>query len=358
MNDLMPRPRWPHIRHEKNRHGTWCWYFRKGDGPRIRLPDTFGSDEFKAAYDAALSGAPKRPAREASGSISWLVARYRESGAFLHLAESTRYQREMHLKQMVAGAGDKPFAHVTKATIIAAMDKRAATPHHANNMLTALSKLFEWAVANDHVKANPCDGVKPFKAKIIGHHPWSVEQVEQYRKAHPVGTKARLALDLLLFTGLRRSDVIRAGKQHVRDGVLSYRTKKTGAWVHIPIFADLQTSIDATPTGDLTFLTGERGRQFASPEVFGAWFRKQVEAAGLPAECTAHGLRKAGATIAANAGATAHELMAMFGWSRISMAEVYTKEANKRRLAMGAAERIVNSFPPHPKSGAANDGKL
>jgi hypothetical protein len=56
----------------------------------------------------------------------------------------------------------------------------------------------------------------------------------------------------------------------------------------------------------------------------------------------AHGLRKAGATIAADEGATAHELMAMFGWSRLSMAEIYTKEADKKKLARAASERLSN----------------
>jgi len=49
-------------------------------------------------------------------------------------------------------------------------------------------------------------------------------------------------------------------------------------------------------------------------------------------ECTAHGVRKAGATVAAENGATAHQLMAMFGWDTLKQAEVYTKAANQRRV--------------------------
>jgi hypothetical protein len=44
-------------------------------------------------------------------------------------------------------------------------------------------------------------------------------------------------------------------------------------------------------------------------------------------------LRKAGATIAANNGASAHQLMAIFGWDRIKEAEKYTAKADQRRLA-------------------------
>ncbi|RUX60124.1 tyrosine-type recombinase/integrase [Mesorhizobium sp. M7A.F.Ca.CA.002.12.1.1] len=355
----MPKPRLPYLRHEKNRHGNWCWYFRKDNGPRIRITEPYGSPAFKAAYEAALSGAPAEQAATArTGSVAWLVEKYKLSGKFLSAATSTQYFRGNFLRQMVEKVGDKPFSKITKKVIQNSMEARSATPHHANNMLIAISQMFQWAVENDHIKVSPCEEVKPFPTKQSdGHHTWSVEEVEQYRAHHKVGTRARLALDLLLFTGLRRSDIIKIGKQHVREGLLTFRTRKTKAVVYIPIFPELRASIDATDTADLAFITAERGMPFSTPEAFGARFRIWVEEAGLDPECTAHGVRKAGATIAANAGASAQELMAMYGWSRISMAELYTKAADKTRLARAAAERIANSFSPHPTKGAAKNDK-
>lgn len=355
MTDDMPRDRLDYLRHEKSRHGKWRWYFRKDNGPRIRLHGVYRSREFMEAYAAALEGRtvePVAPAR--TGSISWLVSRYEASGDFLALADSSRYMRSNLLKKLTDANGHVPCGRIGKKEVQAAMQKRAATPFQANNLLTALSMLFSYAVEHGHIKENPCDGVKPFRTKSDGHHTWSVDEVEQYRAKHPVGTRARLAMDLLLFTGLRRSDLIKIGRQHVKDGVLSIRTKKSGQAVSIPIFPELRASIDATKTGDLAFLVAERGRPFQAPESFGAWFRKRCDEAGLPDECTAHGVRKAGATIAANNGASAHELMAMYAWSRISMAERYTKAADHTRLARSAAERIANSFSPHPKEGAAD----
>lgn len=351
----MPRDRLDYLRHEKNRHGTWCWYFRKDDGPRIRLHGEYRSKQFMEGYRAALEGRKVDPeAQSRSGSIAWLVARYEASGAFLAMADGSRYMRSNLLSKQTAAIGHVPCGRIRKAEIQAMMQKRAATPFQANNMLSAVSMLFAYAVDHGHVSANPCDGVKPFPTKSDGHHTWSVDEVEQYRARHPVGTRARLAIDLLLFTGLRRSDLIKIGRQHVKDGVLSIRTKKSGQVVTIPIFPELRASIDATKTGDLAFLVAERGRPFQAPESFGAWFRKRCDEAGLSEDCTAHGVRKAGATIAANNGASAHELMAMYAWSRISMAERYTKAADQTRLARSAAERIANSFSPHPKEGAAD----
>jgi integrase len=357
LTDDMPKPRLPYLRHERNRHGTWCWYFRKDNGPRIRITEPFGSPGFREAYEAALSGAPVEQASPArTGSVAWLVAKYKLSGKFLSAAESTQYFRGNFLRQMVDKVGEKPYSQITKKVIQNSMESRSGTPHHANNMLVAISQMFEWALDNDYVKENPCAEVKPFPTpQSDGHHTWTMEEVEQYRAHHKVGTRARLALDLLLFTGLRRSDIIKVGKQHVREGLLTFRTRKTKAVVYIPIFPELRASIDATDTGDLAFITAERGRPFSSPGAFGARFRIWCGEAGLNEECTAHGVRKAGATIAANLGATAQELMAMYGWSRISMAEAYTRAADKTKLARAAAERIANSFSPHPPKSAANE---
>jgi integrase len=205
-----------------------------------------------------------------------------------------------------------------------------------------MSHLFKWAAEAGHVEVNPVIGVSKVNVKSDGFHTWTVEQVEQYRAAHPMGTRSRLAIDILLFLGLRRGDAVLVGKQHLKNGLISFRTTKTKQWVYLPVFKQLQDSIEATPTGDLAFLVTEKGKPFSSGASFGNWFAKQCQAAKLPDECRAHGLRKAGATIAADEGATAHELMAMFGWSRLAMAEIYTKEADKKKLARGASERLSN----------------
>ena len=344
----MPRPRLPYLSHETTRHGRKVWYFKK-DGKRLRLPDKYGSPEFKAAYDAALSGLPVENQRTSSGTLAWLIGEYKKSRQFRELSPSTQRMRDNIMLAVInkndGRAGKIPSSHIRAKHIEAGMEDRATTPHAANNYRKTMSQLFTWAVdVAKLMKVNPVEGVGRAKAETDGFHTWTVEQVEQYRAHHAIGTKPRLAIELLLFLGLRRSDVIHAGKQHVKDGVLSMRTQKTGAWVHIPIFAKLQDAIDATTTGDLAFLVTESGKPFSSAASFGNWFAKQCKEAKLPDECRAHGLRKAGATIAADEGATPHELMAMFGWTRVAMAEVYTKEADKKRLARSAAARLAGKM--------------
>lgn len=354
----MPRRRRLFERKEINRHGNTVWYFRRPGEQRIRLPNEYNSKEYIAAYEAALAGKPTKPAAASSASLAWLVERYKESAKFASLAPSTRRLRDNILKALCKNSGNQPYAQIRRKHIQAAMDAKASTPNAANNTLIVVSQMFQWAVKAEKIDKNPCEGVDMIKVETTGFHTWSVDEVDQYRAFHKVGTKPRLALDLLLFIGLRRSDTFKAGKQHVKDGVLTMRTQKTGAMVYLTICQELRKSIDATPTGDLAFLTSATGSPFASAQSFGNWFRAQVKAAGLPAHCSAHGLRKAGATIAANNGASAHELMAMYGWTRIAMAELYTKEADKLRLARGASERIANSRKPHLDIGCGqNDEK-
>ncbi|WP_189406784.1 tyrosine-type recombinase/integrase [Mesorhizobium sp. M1A.F.Ca.ET.072.01.1.1] len=341
----MPRRRRLYEIREKNRHGKYVWYFRRPGQIRVRLPDPYNSPEYVEAYNAAFAGklvvqAVGRPSVE---TIAWLVDRYKQSAEYKALRATTLKTRDHIFKRFVDKSGSQPYKLVRKQHIQTAMDAKADTPFAANNSLKAIRKMFAWAVKAGHVASNPCDGVELIKATIGGFHSWTVEEVEQFRLFHKVGTRARLALDIMLFCGLRRGDVIRVGRQHVRDGLITLRTEKTGTTVYLAIWPELQKSINATPTGDLAFMVTSRGKPFSSPESFGGWFAGVCEKAGLPSHCRAHGLRKAGATIAANDGASAHELCAMYGWTKLSTAEIYTKETDRKRLSIAASKRIANN---------------
>jgi len=136
-------------------------------------------------------------------------------------------------------------------------------------------------------------------------------------------------LDVYLYTGLRRGDAARVGKQHVRNGVISLQTEKTKEWVHVPLLDVLKRMLDGSPTGDLAFICSSQGRPYVK-EALGTVFKKAC-AAGILKK-SAHGLRKAAATRAAENGATTHELMAIFGRVDIKEAEIYTRAANRKRL--------------------------
>ena len=342
----MPPHRPPHLHREKTRHGKLVWYVRVGGssrGPRLRLCAEYGTAEFWEEYQAALAGKPPKSEPPHAGTLAWLLERYRETTAWTYLSPATRRQRENIFAQILETAGKQPFAKITTSVIMAGRDRRSNTPVQARKFLDAMRGLFRWAVKAGLVKADPTIGIENLRTpKTDGFTVWSEDDVAAYEARWPIGTRQRVWLDVLIYTGLRRGDAVRLGRQHVRNGIATIKTEKSGYRVEVslPILPVLAKTLEAGPCGDLTFVAGENGHPLAK-ELFGNLFRKACNAAGLRGR-SAHGLRKAAATRAANAGATVAELEAIFGWSGGSMAALYTRAADRRRLARGAMHKLAN----------------
>jgi integrase len=335
----MARPRPPHLQRQITRHGRAVWYVRVGKGPRARLRAEYGSPEFQAEYQTAITSlrAPKTQVRRSVGSLAWLIERYRETSDWLNgFSKATRRQRDNIFRQVIETAGNVPVAQVTKPAIISGRERRAQTPAQARHFLDAMRGLFKWAVGAGLAKSDPTTGVEsPARKKGGGFIPWTEEHVAAYEARWPLGTRQRVWLDILVYTGLRRGDAVRFGRQHVRDGVGQLKTEKSGGaiTVTLPILPVLAETLAAGPCGDLTFITGERGQPLTK-ESFGNLFREACRAAGVPG--SAHGVRKIAATRAANAGATVPQLEAIFGWTGGRMASLYTRSADRVRLAKSA----------------------
>jgi integrase len=360
---VMPRPRPPHLHREVTRHGKAVWYVRLDKGPRVRIRAEFGSAEFDAEYQAAISATPRASARGSppAGSLAWLMARYRETSVWAGLSSATRRQRENIFLQVLTSAGQQPFGKITAQAIVAGRDRRARTPDQARHFLDAMRGLFRWALAAKLTKSDPTVGVEnPPRKKGDGFVPWSEEHVAAYERHWPIGTRQRVWLDVLLYTGLRRGDAVRFGRQHVKDGVGTIKTEKSGFTVAItlPILPVLARTLEAGPCGDLTFIAGERGQPLTK-ESFGNVFRVACRAANVPG--SAHGVRKIAATRAANNGATVAQLEAIFGWSGGTMASHYTRSADRQRLALEAMHKLANddrtSIPAPEGKVRAKNGK-
>lgn len=337
----MPRTRKPYVQREKSRHGKVTWYFRRGDGPRIRLHGEYESAEWLADYEAALAGTKRpEPARSQAGTLRWLVGRFYESKDWSDTSAATQRQRKSIFNRMLATGGDLKLSQITKGTIVEGMDRRRETPAAAVCFAKAMRALYKWALKAEHVTEDPTVGVEAVDPKTDGHHTWTVPEVQQFQAFYPLGTRERLALDILLYTGMRASDAVLFGRQHIRDGVVEYRSLKTKVEVVIPLLPPLAESIAAAAQKtQMALLLTEFGTPFSSANSFGNWFRNRCKAAGVPGR--AHGLRKAGATISAEGGASDQQLMAMYGWTQPRQAGVYTRKANRATLAREAAKRIV-----------------
>lgn len=350
----------PNVIADKDRHGNVRVYFRRKGFAKVRLHSPLNTKEFFEELELAKASAIAKEPRKTEqppGSLGRLCLDYFESLDFRRLGETTRKRRRALLEDICTGTmgtvrrGSLPFALMLPRHVRELRDEVAERGiEAANGRLKCLRQLFRWAIDTDRATFNPALEVRYLESDSDGFHTWSLEEVRQYQERWPIGTPARLALDVMLYTGTRRSDAVRLGPpmERRRDGLeelhftetknaeRKVRRRKDGPKRReLPILPVLRSSIDATVTGLRTYLVSRFGRPF-SVGGFGNRFAKWCTAAGLPDHCRAHGLRKAGATFAADNGATVHQLMAIFGWDTVKEAERYTKAANRRRLAGGA----------------------
>jgi integrase len=348
----MPRRLPPGCIEDRDRHGNIRIYYRAKGRPKVRLRGTPWTPEFMAAYEATKGAiGPTTTKGIMSGTWRWLCIRYfSECAEYKRLDARTQHVRRQILEatfdEPIAPASSKifrdfPLSRMTADAVEVLRDRKIDTPESANARIKAMRQVFKFGVKKKLAPSNPARDVEYFRSGSPGFHTWTPEEVLQFEGRHPIGSKARLAVALMLFTGQRRSDIIRFGKQHAKGGKLTFtqhkgRNRKPKR-LTLPILPALQRIINNTTCGDLTFLVNDWGRPFTDAG-FGNWFRDRCVEAGVPGR--AHGLRKTGATIAANNGATSRQLMAIFGWDTLKEAERYTRGADQRRLAEAAMHML------------------
>jgi integrase len=345
---MLVRIRFKHLVEDRDRHGNLRLYVRVPGRPKLRIRATFGTDEFMAAYNAALSDNVKAP-RQANdakpGSFRHLCIRYYLTTGFKSLDVSTRNWQRRALDEIAQEHGAKPVAMMAPRHVRRIRDAKIETPAAANQRVKALRALFNWANEAEETTVNPTIGVKKLKYVSNGHHTWAVEEIEQYNERHPIGSQARLALDILRYTTGRREDAPRLGRQHIRDGRVRFRQAKNDHRnpidIDIPLHPALSTSIAATNVGNMTFLITVYGKPFTA-NGFGNKFKDWCRQAGLP-HCSAHGVRKSTSTALAEAGATPHEIMAVTGHQTLEEVERYTKAARRKKTADAAMNKLINS---------------
>jgi integrase len=317
------------------------YYLRRRGFPKVRLPGLPWSPSFMAAYESALSG-PRTAigaGRVKPGSVAAVVAEYLDSQQFFgSKSAGTQRMRRGILERFRAAYGERPFALLPAEWIEALLDSKP--PHAARSWLVTLRSLCRFALKRGYRRDDPTANIKLAPVKGDGFHTLTEDEIAKFEAHYPIGTKPRLAFALLLYTAQRRSDVIRMGRQHIRDGVLIVKQQKTGATLAIPVHPHLQTVLDATPSEHLTFLVTATGKPYGG-NAFSAQFRNWCDAAALPRRCKPHGLRKAACRRLAEAGCSANEIMAISGHATMKELIRYTKAADQARLARNAMTKAV-----------------
>ncbi|MGH6865670.1 MAG: tyrosine-type recombinase/integrase [Methyloceanibacter sp.] len=329
------------------------WRYRPPGGKGITIKGVYGSLEFAANYRAATQGTPieKKGLPAKHGTMAGLARSYLRSGEFDALASATqrarRYLIETHI---IRGEfGTYPVADLQKRHVKRLfMDPLAKKPGTARNVLSVLRILMALAIEDGIRHDDPTAGIKRPKLSKRGWHAWTEEEVEQYEAKHPIGSQARLGLALAACTSQRAADLIRMGRQHVRNGRISVVQQKTGTPLEIRLHPDLKVILDATPSEHLTFLVSEKGKPFASANSFGHRMRKWAKEAGLIG-CPLHGLRKVCLRRLAELGCTAPEIMSVSGHKSMAEVQHYIETANQKRMADRAIAR-TESYPRDDQS--------
>jgi integrase len=316
-------------------------------------------------YASALEGVKAQEInigveRSVAGTVGAVVAAYLDcseesSSPFKTAAAETQRTRRNILENFREEHGSKPlFATnnrgertmlLTRQHLQTIVNKKASTPFAQRNFLNTLRALFQWAAKEGRIPDDPTLGVTREKVKSTGYKTWSEDHIARFEAQHAIGTKGRLAFALLLYTGQRRSDVVKIGRRHICSGVLTIDQGKTEgseeAHLEIPVHPTLREIIDATPMiGVKTFLVTHFGKPYTAPG-FGNWFRELCDAAGCP-DVSAHGLRKATARRLAEIGCSANQIASITGHASLSEVQRYTKAADRKRMAREAMAKLID----------------
>jgi hypothetical protein len=293
------------------------FYLRRRGQRNVALPGLPWSPQFMEAYEQALATPPSAIFnRVKQDSVEWLVHDYLASETFKALAAETQRTRKNVLLRFAREHGAKRYRMLRREHVVLMFNEKKPKRFAARNWLKTVHALMQYAVDTSKLAEDPTIGVKNVSGQTQGYMTWLEPQIEQYRARHPIGTMARLALELLLNIAARRSDAHVIGQQHVADGKIVWRPSKTlrstGKLLRIKMLPSLQAALAAIPKearadGVLTFIANDYGQPFASAAAFGNKFSDWCTAARLkPVVCDdgrtrtyrAHGLAQGGPALA------------------------------------------------------------
>jgi integrase len=326
--------------------GRTRYQFRRRGFERYYFRAQPWTEEFEREYAACMAGrlaSRIEPgiARTKPGSLGALIVLYYDSKGYKTLKASTKAVYRRMLEKLRAEHGDKSAAGIQRKHIEALVNAKADTPHAADRLLKMWRLLMDLAVANDWRPDDPTTGIKFINAQSDGWHTWTEDEVTKFEATHAPGSRARLAMTLMLYTGQRVSDAIQMGRQHVRDGMISVAQQKTSTRLWIKIHPKLAAELARVPAGQLHFLQTHYGRPY-TPKGFPQRMRVWCDQAGLP-ECTSHGLRKLMAVRLAEAGCSAPQIASITGHKSLQEVQRYIKAADQKRLMLEAMARLAGT---------------
>ncbi|WP_276118374.1 tyrosine-type recombinase/integrase [Pararhizobium qamdonense] len=340
------RPKYLHVftdRHGKNER----IYFNRPGQRKIAIRGPENSPAFWEDYLAASNDMPKVAtgagvSKTVSGTINALIVQYYESAGFISKAEATKRNYKSIIEPFRKDHGDKRVSTLQTHNIDKILGEVAAkSTAQAKNLRKRLSMLMQLAIKWKYRTDNPILNADRVQHKSKGYQPWTEDDIEVFRNHWGDETPQRVAVEILLYTGLRRSDAVKIGRQHIQGDFIVMTTQKSGHTVelNIPIHADFRKVLDGIAKKHLNFIVTAYGAA-RSEKAFTNWIIEAARKAGLPPHRSPHGLRKSAMTMLAEAGCSAMEIMAITGHQDIKEIETYIAKANQKKMAQNAIKKL------------------
>ncbi|MFZ0150707.1 MAG: tyrosine-type recombinase/integrase [Xanthobacteraceae bacterium] len=346
---------YPHAGSYLDRHGKRRWRFRRA-GKTVQLPASPGQPEFEAAYTAALEGRAVEKAEvrrlptaavpkslraawriSSSDTPDWKALDPETQHTQTLIAE--RFLRSPVVESEPLTFGDVAMADLQRRHIKAILAARSDTPHAAGHLLSIIRKLTGVALDEEWIDYDPTFRIK-VRAAYQGWKAWPEAARQAYEARWPLGTTPRTVYALALYFGHRRSDVAAVKWSDLEVAAGNVVQQKTGKSLWIPMHAELIGALEAVERRGGHVVVTQYDRPF-SAKALGMRMQAWTRAAGLAPGHTLHGLRKTLGKMLAESGATTREIMSILGHDSIAHAELYTREAEQRKLASAGMQKLA-----------------
>lgn len=328
----------PYIHEFKDRHGKVRRYVRRR-GKKIALKSEPTSSTFLAEYQDALAQTDPKKATKPAGTWDALVTAYLDSAKFkTGLKERTKVENRREAERIRERWGKHPVSRLEPRHILEWQDELAETPGKANNMLSMVKVLLKFGKPRGFKHTDPAAEIEELPGGE--YRSWTDREIAAYEAEWGRGTRERLIFDLALYTGQRRGDLVKMTRHHIDGDVMGCVQEKTGERIAVPVHPNLKASIADFQSKGLSIIQRKDGKPLKVRELHDV-ISDAIDKALLPEDCVLHGLRYSAARCLADAGATAHEIMAVTGHRTLEMVEKYTRQANKVRLADSAMKKLT-----------------
>ena len=344
----------------RDRLGKMRCYHRETRQPIDLEKTPLGSAGFLAACARIQGILDERKAKESRATtLRDLVQAWLGSDRYRNYSPSTRTTYRLSL-DLLEPYSDTPVGGIDTPVVSAWLDRIAESNgwSPSNRLRVVLMQVFKHAIPHGLIRYNPVrDTIPKQRPKSLGYanRPWTREECRAVLDRAPA--HLRVAIALIMYTGLDPTDAVRLRRDQIVDGTIWTTRAKTGNRVAVPLSTPLQRELDAAPEHDgETVLASSLGRPWTYNGIKGTWrvLRGKLETEKLIASgLTLKGLRHTVATILREAGFDERAIADLLGQKKQTMALHYSRSAvleEKNRKAVSAIanaqETLIDSANP------------